>query len=102
MLHLIQRQCKPRSSTRLNFFVGGQILKLCLREFALITRLICGKYQAFNRDKVTLQEFLPVLTFFPQRMHCRRQKWSFLDATTIRRLKYTIEDVFLTYIWPKT
>lgn len=52
LLHLIQRQCKPKNTSKLNFLIGGRVLRFSLREFALITGLNCGPIPDVGRKSI--------------------------------------------------
>lgn len=52
LLHLIQKQCKPKKSSEINFNIGGNVIKFGLRDFALITGLNCGILPHINKDSI--------------------------------------------------
>ena len=53
LLHLIQRMCKPKLTSRLNFLIGGRVLKFWLREFALVTGLNCHEVPKIKKEILT-------------------------------------------------
>uniref|UniRef100_A0A9I9E5C4 DUF1985 domain-containing protein n=1 Tax=Cucumis melo TaxID=3656 RepID=A0A9I9E5C4_CUCME len=52
LLHLIQRMCKPKSTSQLQFLIGRRILRFGLREFALITGLRCHEIPDINHEDI--------------------------------------------------
>ena len=52
LLHLIQRMCKPKSTSQLQFLIGGRVLRFGLREFALITGLRCHEIPDINHEDI--------------------------------------------------
>ena len=52
LLQLIQRMCKPKSTSQPQFLIGGRVLKFGLREFALITGLNCHKISDINQEDI--------------------------------------------------
>uniref|UniRef100_A0A9I9E975 DUF1985 domain-containing protein n=1 Tax=Cucumis melo TaxID=3656 RepID=A0A9I9E975_CUCME len=52
LLHLIQRMCKPKSTNRLQFLIGGRVLRFGLREFALITDLKCHEIHDIKHEDI--------------------------------------------------
>uniref|UniRef100_A0A9I9E5G9 DUF1985 domain-containing protein n=1 Tax=Cucumis melo TaxID=3656 RepID=A0A9I9E5G9_CUCME len=50
LLHLIQRMCKPKSTSQLQFLIEGRVMRFGLREFALITGLKCHEIPDINHE----------------------------------------------------
>ncbi|TYK23840.1 protein Ycf2-like [Cucumis melo var. makuwa] len=44
--------CKPKSTSKLQFLIGGRVLRFGLREFALITGLKCHEIPYINHDDI--------------------------------------------------
>ncbi|KAA0025875.1 uncharacterized protein E6C27_scaffold34G001540 [Cucumis melo var. makuwa] len=47
-----ERMCKPKSTSQLQFLIGGRVLRFGLREFALITGLRCHEIPDINHEDI--------------------------------------------------
>ncbi|KAA0050200.1 protein Ycf2-like [Cucumis melo var. makuwa] len=47
-----ERMCKPKSTSQLQFLIGGRVLRFGLREFALITDLRCHEVPYINHEDI--------------------------------------------------
>ncbi|TYJ97200.1 protein Ycf2-like [Cucumis melo var. makuwa] len=47
-----KRMCKPKSTSQLQFLIGGRVLRFGLREFALITGLRCHEIPDINHEDI--------------------------------------------------
>lgn len=63
LLHLIERQCKPKKESELTFFHKGKVLKFDLREFALITFLNYGPIPNQEKTKIKGEQYIRNIYF---------------------------------------